>query len=74
MWIVIIAVAVFCLALTVPCLVLSDFVSKNKNKGLKRINAFKYQTFFFDNIQDFPNPQLYNAFYTSFALSTFKLD
>ena len=38
MWIVIIAVAVFCLALTVPCLVLSDFVSKNKNKGLKRIN------------------------------------
>lgn len=45
MWIVIIAVAVFCLALTVPCLVLSDFVSKNKNKGLKRINAFKYSSF-----------------------------
>ena len=45
MWIVIIAVAVFCLALTVPCLVLSDFVSKNKNKGLKRINAVKYSSF-----------------------------
>ena len=30
MWIVIIAVAVFCLALTVPCLVLSDFVSKKQ--------------------------------------------
>ena len=45
MWIVIIAVAVFCLALTVPCLVLSDFVSKNKNKGLKRINAVKYSCF-----------------------------
>lgn len=44
--IIIITVAIFCISLTIPCFLLSNFVQKNKkNIALKKINAVQYSSF-----------------------------